>query len=43
MRESSRQLMLFMEASLADDSRSVWQETKKGRTIPVISGRSFRA
>ena len=42
MRESSRQLMLFMEASLADDSRSVWQETKKGKTIPVISGRNFR-
>ena len=42
MRESSRQLMLFTEASLADDSRSVWQETKKGKTIPVISGRSFR-
>lgn len=42
MRESSRQLMLFTEASLADDSHSVWQETKKGKTIPVISGRNFR-
>ena len=42
MRESSRQLMLFTEASLADDSRSVWQETKKGKTIPVISGQNFR-
>ena len=42
MRESSRQLMLFTEVSPADDSRSVWQETKKGKTIPVISGRNFR-
>ena len=43
MRESSRQLMLFTEVSPADDSRSVWQETKKGRTMPVISGLNFRA
>ena len=43
MRDCSRQLMLFTEASRADDSRSVWQETKKGRTIPVISGRNFCA
>ena len=42
MREFPQQLTLFTEVSLADDSRSVWQETKKGRTIPVTSGQNFR-
>ena len=42
MREYSRQLMLFMEDFLADDSRSVWLESRKGQVIPVTSGRSFR-
>ena len=42
MRESSRQLTLFTEDFLADDSHSVWQETRKGKTIPVISGLNFR-
>lgn len=42
MREFPQQLTLFTEVSLADDSHSVWQETKKGRTIPVISGLNFR-
>ena len=42
MREFPQQLTLFTEVSLAYDSRSVWQETKKGRTIPVTSGRNFR-
>ena len=42
MRESSRQLTLFTEDFLADDSHSVWQETRKGKTIPVTSGQNFR-
>ena len=42
MREFPQQLTLFTEVSLAYDSRSVWQETKKGRTIPVTSGQNFR-
>ena len=42
MRESQRQLMLFTEDSPADDSPSAWQETKKGRTIPVTCGQNFR-
>ena len=40
MREYPQQLTLFTEDSLV--SRSVWQETRKGRTIPVISGLNFR-
>ena len=40
MRGYSRQLMLFTEASLV--SPSAWQVTKKGRTMPVTSGRNFR-
>ena len=42
MREYSRQLMLFTEASLADDSPSVWLVTKKERTMPVTCGQNFR-
>ena len=42
MREYPRQLMLFTEVSRAEANRSAWQETKKGKTIPVISGRNFR-
>lgn len=45
MRELSmnQQLMLFTEDSLAEASPLAWLETKKGKTTPVISGRSFRA
>lgn len=42
MQEYPRQLTLFTEDFPASNSRSAWQETRKGKTIPVISGRSFR-
>lgn len=42
MQEYPQQLTLFMEDFPANDSRSVWRETKKGKTIPVISGQNFR-
>lgn len=42
MQEYPQQLMLFTEVFPASNSHSVWQETRKGRTIPVISGQNFR-
>ena len=43
MQEYPRQLTLFTEDFPASNGHSVWQETKKGKTIPVISGLNFRA
>ena len=41
MREYSRQLMLFTEASLAEVSPSAWQVSRKDGTTSGIYGRSF--